>query len=486
MSFRVFASILAIASAITLVPPWEGRARAAADLGGETIGDVVGTLGEAAGAIGTIGDASAKQGRFARAQEQYLFRDIVARSAREMRFLYDARLSSKVAGLGAEPSAAIAGFVEKARDASFDPEATIMPRIDAVFASANAMFTKLEGDQRHPIIYGMLSKDLRDDPEAPNAGLDIFAFDAVDPGLEKNPLIQIEKFDVPANLITVKDDHVLVEIPAAERDAIQYGRMPCEPRETFAVLLTVYATQTHGVWPVAWKTQILSNFELHALPSPKNFEITASYDFTRVVTASRTETYSEKSPYVLAGCDEKVSTSVRFDAPAGATDVTCSASWVDAEAARDQTQTCKVDGASVQGHGAFAGLPKTCSTHGLCACAETGRGWLQIGGTYKVPSASTENVIAAPLGHFVMPAESRADIPVAPGDATELMHIGLTIHRKSCPDIFDRLDMFFPNGTRDGVKAVSKGGQFRATYASGHLRIRHSTSQTSLGDDESE
>jgi hypothetical protein len=332
----------------------------------------------------------------------------------------------------------------------------------------------------------MLSTDLRDDSEAPSADLDIFGFDVVDPDLKKNPLIQIDRYDVPAKSITTKADHVFVGIPTAERDAIAYGRMPCDPRETFAVLLTAYASQSHGVWPIAWKTEITTNFQLHALPSPKNFEITASYDFARAVTSTKTETYSEKSPYMLAECDEKVSTSVRFDAPAGATDITCSASWVDAQAARDPTQSCRVEGASAQGRGAFAGLPKTCSTHGLCACAETSHGWLQIGGTYKIPTASTENVIAAPLGQFELPAEARADIPVDLGAATALAHIGLTIRRKSCPDIFDRLDMFFPNGARDGVKAISKGGHFHATYASGRLRTRHSTSEVSLSDDESE
>jgi hypothetical protein len=457
-------------------------ADAPGNLNGKTVGDMLSILNDKAEIIDATGDSSAKIQDIALAQDQYLLHDIVERTAEELKYIFRANLKKTIDSFDMSKQNSMIDFLREISDLQYDDDARTLDGIHKLYPLANRIFADALGDSPRPIVYGMRVGDLVNSGEKPPADLEIFGFDLVSSSVNKNPTVSVDASDVPSNMVSVKDGRVFVEIPQDIKARIHFGELPCVLRYTFNVLLSAYTTEPRGFWPIKWTVPAVKNFELHALPSARIYELDISYDFEKSNSSVRTETFSRKSPQALAECGQTASTSVEIDAPAGAQDISCAASWVETSGVKRASQRCQIKDKSVEADGAITGLDKFCSTPSLCACSEYARGWLQIDGSYKVREDKTENFIDAKIGKYRLPAESDVSFPVNLESGAKLNHIGILTRQASCSSVYDRLDLFFPEGVVDVVKGASKNGVFRATYSHGQMVVRHSTSESTVGD----
>jgi len=456
-------------------------AQTPSNLNEKTIGELINLLNDRAQLIDTAGDASAKIQNIGLAQDQYLLHDIVKHSAEELRYIYGSSLNKPVNGIDAAKRDSLLGFSDQAFNLRYGDDKTVVDDLYKLYSAANKVFDQVLGDGRHPIVYGMRVADLANPGEKTVADLEIFGFDLVTASVNKIPTVTVDTRDAPPDMVSVKDDRLLVEIPQDTKARIHFGQLPCTVRDTFSVLVAVYATEPRGIWPFTWSTPA-ENFELHALPSSRIFELDVTYDYGKSRSSVLTEFYSRRSDQALAECGETVTASIKMAPPAGARDISCAASWVDTSGLKHVSQRCQIKDNSIEGDGAITGLDKVCSTPSQCTCPEYGNGWLQIDGSYKITEDGTENMIGAKVGRYSLPAESDVSIPIDVESGAKLGHIGILVRRALCPAPYDHLDLFFPEGVADVVKGASKNAVFHATYSNGQMVVRHSTSESTVGD----
>ncbi len=428
------------------------------------------------------GDSSVKLGNSALGQEQYLLHDIIKRSSEQLRFIYSSDLNNTVGNLDPSVRDEVSKFVSMAYGIPFDDQSSILEDDHNLQLAANKLFSVAPGDDARVILYGMLVGDLRENPKKGPADIELFGFNVRNKTLNKNPSVAINGVEIPSNLISVKDQIVLVDLPEKLKQDLHFGETPCVVRDTFSVSVTFYTVEAHGFWPFASTKEAPRNFELHALPSARNFDLFVSYDFERPRYSSKTESFSQKSPLVSAECGQTTPTMVGFDAPPEARDITCAASWVDIRAAKSLSQSCHVEGKSVKASGAITAFAMVCSDPRLCNCSEAGRGRLQIDGAYKIQQTSYDKIFDVALGKYSLPAESEVTIPVKFEPEAKLRQIGISFKRKACPETIDHLRIVFDVADALVVKGISKSGLFHAAYSGGQIVVKHSSTESTVGE----
>ena len=130
---------------------------------------------------------------------------------------------------------------------------------------------------------------------------------------------------MPENLISINEDRLQVQIPDATKQKIGFGNAPCDPRKTFPMAIKVFTGVDRGVWPIRWETEGEFNFNANALPGAQLYTSKVTYSGIRTTQASQTVPYSQKSAYTAMGCEETANAQVRFEAPAGASEIQCTA-----------------------------------------------------------------------------------------------------------------------------------------------------------------
>ena len=92
------------------------------------------------------------------------------------------------------------------------------------------------------------------------------------------------------------------------------------------------------------------------------------------------KTFSKKSDEVQVGCEQDNSVTIQYLFPAEASEIDCSAEWVDTSALKSKQGTCLVSGSIATATGNIRGRDKE-----FFNCKGGGHGWLRMSGTYKVP-----------------------------------------------------------------------------------------------------
>lgn len=447
--------------------------------------DFADLLADTAARIEQAAVASQRAGDAGLAQRQFLVESMIKRAGAEIHYLQQPALKSPIRDLAPSEVAKIDDLLNLIAHIEYSDKTKIVATTAAAQARVGALVDAMANGRNYPILYGMLARDLMDAPDSAPADIEIFGHDVVDPREGKTPAIRVGGAEIPAKLISMKGDDILVDLPDATKDLTGFSPTPCRPRNAFTVRATAYYGERHGIWPIRWVSVLESNSDFTALPSSRVYEFSVSYNYERTENTISTERFTNRSTYVVAACGQTVPTSVSYQAPAGAHDLSCEVSWAEASGAKAATKSCAIKDGVVEARGALTGPDKLCSPDNVCGCVASARGWLQIdGGFQKDNIAVLTKTASLPDKHEIVPNDSTS-VPLELDPGSTLRHIGVIVNRRACPTIFARLDIQFSDDGHPITAGVSRSGAFRANYENKQLTIVNATTESAEGADSS-
>lgn len=266
------------------------------------------------------------------------------------------------------------------------------------------------------------------------------------------------------------------------KKVIGFGNAPCSPRKTFPVSVQVFYGKSNGIWPFRWTTETSTSFNANALPGSELYDVEVDYDGLRTTNSMRAENFNTTSGNVAVGCEESAGTVHAFQAPSNATELNCSAGWVNGSNLKGQSQNCVVGGTSASATGSITGLDRNCyivgqtlgwifSRRNVCNCPGGGSGQLQISGSFKVPETKVEQLSKIPVGPYVR-AEGRALFLTLPSDSSVKKSIvRVRFKRKGCPAEFDAITINMAENRNLGLIQTSLKGHFKVNLRSDQMTI---------------
>ncbi len=279
--------------------------------------------------------------------------------------------------------------------------------------------------------------------------------------------------ELPPGSTVATEDSIAVKLPADVKAEVNFAPPPCDPRAGFALRMSETYTRQRGLWPLSWTEEVFSNTDFYALPSPRVYS--AEYVASAELLAGRASTidFSLKSNFTLADCGETKGVEIALPLPEKATNVKCSAAWVDTSGAAKLGERCGVEGQAVRAHGEITAGPKVCSPgpDSLCTCSVLAQGFLQAQGSYQVEEAASEVKTISGTSSIEFPSGGAAETHVSIGDGQKLRHLLVKISRRACPATLDEINLVVSNSPNANTDGVSKTGAFRAAFAAGALRV---------------
>jgi hypothetical protein len=400
------------------------------------------------------------------AQRLVLAAAMARRAAEEFRGAEQDALTDDVSGLPAPVperiAAALATAEKGASGAAGSPG-----YVDEAQRVFNQLLAALPIMRPHPVFYGLLSRDLSAEPLA--SDIVIYGYRLVDPVYRTPPVVRYNKIEVPS---TVEDDNRIdASLPDEVKKAINFAPPPCESRASFGLRVSETYAQRKGLWPVVWHTQVLSNTDLYALPTPVIYAARATVTTQATAAAVSTVAFQQKSELATADCQQTRTVAVDVPLPPGAKNVTCSGEWVDASGAAKITSRCAPQDGTLHVTGELTGGARVCSPDNLCICASSAQGFLEAKGSYQVEAAEREVKTAEEPSPLVFPAGGAAQASLAIPEGHKLRHVALAVSRRACPAMVDSIDVNIGDDPEGRGEGISKTGAFRAEIAGGKLKI---------------
>jgi hypothetical protein len=418
-------------------------------------------------------------GNIALAQQQMLLAGILSRTIEQTAAAYGNALDKTFAQLSVAEQNTFKELADQVNSVSKleDKSATdVQGIVYKTQGAANQLLDRLPIGERYPIFYGMTVRDLTTDPAQHPADVEIVGFHLSDPRLErKAPTITVIGEMIPDALISLQEDRIQLQIPDAIKTKIGFGNKACDPRKTFPIAMTVYYAANRGIWPISWSSEKQMKFNSNALPGADLYDVKVTYSGTRTSAPLVSHTFTARSGYTNMGCEQTTSASTRFEMPAAAQQIQCSAAWVDTSNVGSSSQNCAVGGVVATGSGSMRGRDRDCVGGGLipkiCNCPGGGHGTLQISGSYVVPEPKVENLNGVKVGDYTIIGNS--DMSTAlPLDATvQIKNVGVSIARKACQTNLDTISINVPTDNSN-VSQNSSSGLFKATFWNGQLNVK--------------
>lgn len=195
-------------------------------------------------------------------------------------------------------------------------------------------------------------------------------------------------------------------------------------------------------------------------------------------------TFSQRGSYASVGCEEGQSGSAVANLSDKATEIACSAQWVDTRNIKNQTASCAVGGTNVTASGTISGRDRNCFVADIvsggllsrivgkktvCDCPGGGHATLVVSGTYKVPETKVEP-FQDTQGQLVRFLDN-FDSSVPSGQAREVQAIDIRFRRPSCSKDLDIVQLKVPSDSTAVAKQTSQNGLFTATYRAQRLAV---------------
>jgi hypothetical protein len=343
--------------------------------------------------------------------------------------------------------------------------------------AANQLLDRIPLVEKVPVFYGISVRDMVSDPSQSPSDIQILGFDLSDNQLNyKKPIIQVAGQPLDNKFVSVQQDRIQVQIPDDVKAKVGFGSGVCNPRMTFPVDVQVF----YGVkgFLGLWTTERTTTFHSNALAGAQVYTATATYNGSRSDITQITQPFTARSGSVNVGCEAGGSTSVQHQLPANATEINCTAAWVDTSNLNGQNQTaCVVTGATASSSGNIRGLNKRCipgtgifGGGGVCDCPGGGHGTLQISGSYKTPNTNVTPLSNVPVGVYSISNRS-VSVSLPTDAAVTKTAISVSITRKNCPAIFDAITLALPANQLQMATQTSTGGHFEATYQLGQVTV---------------
>jgi hypothetical protein len=412
-----------------------------------------------------------KAGDMAAAQRLALVAAMVRRAASEFRGAEQDYMNNDVSGISAPVPARIEAALEKAAEA--ERVAADHPAfVDDAQQTFNALLAVLPFKEPHAVIYGLLSRDLAD-PVAPlPSDIVIYGYRLVDPYYNLPPTVLYNRQELPASSVELdlRDQRIDVELPDAVKQAVNFAPSACSPRPDFTLRVRSIFALKHGFWPIVWRTQVESNSDVVALPTPIMFTASVVANTETTETSAATQDF-DQSKVAEAECGETKTVELTIPLPAGASDIKCSTKWIDATGAGKTTGRCAVEGQGVHAVGQLIGGPKVCSPEKQCTCAVPAQAWFGAYGTYVVRDATPELKSETMGKTLTFPAGGVAEASIAAPGGQALQHLDLPVTRRGCSTVVDKIGVAIGQDPDQEYEGISASGVFRASFKGGALKI---------------
>ena len=412
--------------------------------------------------------ARQRAGDMAAAQRLVLAAAMVRRTAEEFREAEQEAMT--------EPVGALPAPVRARADAAFTRAAEAETRaadssdfVAEAHTTFNALLAVLSQHPPHPVFFGLLSADLTGQGAPLGSDVVIYGYRLFDPLSKAAPVVLYGKAELEG--VKISDDRIEVTLPESVKRALHFAPPPCEQRPSFGLRVRETYWMPHGFWPLRWNSEVLTNTDLFALPTPTVYSATISASAQTAAAQSETRSFRQKSGLAVAECSQSKTAELRVALPDEARGATCSAAWVDASGAARTTAHCAIEGHVAHAVGEIAGVAKVCSPDGLCTCLTQAQGWLEASGGYRVDEAAAPLQVAAAPPPIDFPAGGLAHGRLALGDGQTLRHIALTISRRACPTPIDALDLNPGEDPDAEASGVSRSGAVRAVLKGGELTV---------------
>lgn len=482
---RFLAFLVAMMVICSPVPYKEARAQAGA-VSAVTVGAALEGLRNIVKQLEQSASFLLSQGNNALAQQQMLLAGILKSVIEQASVAYADSLNKTFNQLNvAEQNAfndlfaTTKQFSDLEKQTSKDVQATIYKTQGA----ANQILNRIPLVKKTPVFYGITVRDLTADPSQNPADIEILGFLFSDDRLKfKKPVVKVGGQVIDAKFVSVQDDRVQVQIPDPLKKTIGFGNSPCNPRTTFPVSIDVYYAIPKGFWPIEWNSEKEVGFNANALAGSDRFDVVVTEDGSRTNVSQRVDTFTQVSGNVTVGCEEGGNGAVRYDMPANASEINCSAAWVNTDNLKSTSQSaCAVGGTTASATGTLQGLDRDCvpivggilrifTGQYSCNCRGGGHGHLQISGNYKVPVTNVQPFTGSEAGKYVM-VNGRLSGTLATDSALKRTKIAISIRRSGCTADYDHVSIVVPENQLLAVTQSSEKGQFKATFRNGQLTV---------------
>ncbi len=449
----------------------DGRAQIAAPVAAMTIGAFLDGLKSLVQQLEQSASSLLAQGNNSLAQQQLILAGTIKQTIDQVSSAYGGALDKTFGELNtAEMNTFndLASTVNQLTHLEDKTSGDVQKLIYKTQGAANQLLDRLPLSKRFPVFYGASVRDLMADPSQSPSDVELLGFGFTDSRLNfKKPIVKVESKAVADNFVSVQNDRVQIQIPDNIKKQVGFSSSPCNPRQTFGMDIEVFysGSSFFGLFHPEQST----SFHVNALAGSQLYTLAVAYSGVRTHTNRVAQPFSASSGSVNVGCEQGGSTSVSYTLPADASEINCTAGWINTDKLKSQNQTaCAVTGQVATASGTVYGIDKQCFV--ACNCPGGGHGNLQIAGSYKVPVSTTSNVANAPVGSYVL---SHGNVTaVLPSDAAvAIKSISISISKRGCPTVADTISIAMPANPLQAVAQTSANGGFVATYRQNQVSV---------------
>ncbi len=435
-----------------------------------TVSDYANALNAQAALLDTQISERQRRGDMAAAQRLALIAAMVRRAGEEFRAAEQEKLTDDIATLPAPVPARIKAALEMATKA-VETGADHPEFVDHAHELANALIAAVPAQVAHPVIYGLLARDLAGSDWARPGDIVFYGYRLFDPVFKTVPAVLYGRTELEPALVAVKDDRIDVTLPEDIRKAVKFAPDACDQRPSFSLRVRDTYARPRGFWPIVWNFEVLTNTDFNVLQSPVKYAAKAVASVEAIKLTVETATFREKSSFASAECESTGTAEAVVSLPEGATDAVCAASWVDTKNATKLVSRCVVEDGAARATGQITAGAKSCSPDKLCACSTPAQGWLVASGSYRIPRVSSEMMVSTNTQPLSFPAGGVAEGKLATASSEKLRHVSLEISRRACAAVVDTIDLTIGDEPDAQSAGVSKTGAFRAAFKDGSLRV---------------
>lgn len=333
--------------------------------------------------------------------------------------------------------------------------------------AANQVLDRMPLTDKSPVFFGVQTREVLSSFDPRPNDITITGYHLVDSRLgNKAPTIAItvsgKTYAVSPDHLSAQFNRIDVSLPDDLKQAIRIDNQPCDPMRLFHVAGTVYYL---GGW---FNSNQHFDFAANVLPGGRLYSIKVVSNGSRTVSGPVQSQFSNISGEIQVGCENSASTTVQWNAPDGASQITPQAMWSETSNLNGQSANAVVSGTVVSATGTISGLNKQCVL-GVCNCPGGGHGKLRLFGTYVISQTVTNPFHDEQQVTHVNPTH----ISVPNDPLLKFDTINLEITRKGCSKVLDTIHFAVPAEPNRIIQATSANGFFSATFQPGQVDVQN-------------
>ena len=336
--------------------------------------------------------------------------------------------------------------------------------------SLNQLLDRLPLIDRYPVYYGLRTRDFLRPVQATPYDLEILGLLLADPKLNyRKPRVVVAGTLLNNDLVSAQQDRILVELPASLKQRLKLENKPCDPSKSFQVALTAFyhdGSIFSRINPFYKGDEV--RLTGRALAGNPVFAVDILMEGERSSKVAQRFTFEKESSSVSVGCEDSSSTSLSWEAPAGARQLDAKAKWVKTRRLKRESASAAVSGLVATASGRIRGKDKEFRIN----CRGGGRGKLRLYGSY-VLDRNDSKAITHQAQAVMSSGEASFIVPQTEGIAFRRMIV--VVRRRGCGTVLDRVDIPLPPDRNQKILQTSQQGLFEAEHQIGQIRIRLST-----------